>query len=180
MLGDLVQKFFEFLREFWPIHICMEWERANIFRFGKYWRTVGPGWYLVIPFFWDFRSDSTVRTTYVTPLQTIDTKEGGSLTFSASIQVEITDLKAAMVNVEAYDSTAVEDTSSLLADTLMRATPRQLEIENRAELLRKCRERLDAELGEYGLRVITLRFNNYMRNMKVYRLFNDQVYTSMS
>ena len=141
---------------------------------------VGPGVYLILPFFWEFRPEATVRTTYVTPLQTIDTKDNGTLTFSASVQLEVVDLKLAMLTVNEYDKTALEDIGALLADTIMRATARQLEPEQRSELLAKCKKKLDEEVSVYGLSVLTLRFNNYMRNMRVYRLFNDQVYTSFS
>jgi regulator of protease activity HflC (stomatin/prohibitin superfamily) len=177
-MGDLIQRFVDFIREFWPLRTVMAWEAGNIYRLGKYWKTVGPGMYFVIPFFWDVRTDSVVRSTYVTTLQTIDTKDGGTLTFSAAVQLEVSDFAAAQLKVHAYDETAMEDTSALLADTLMRATPRQLEIENRAELLRRCTQQLETELGEYGLTVLSLRFNNFVRNMRVYRLFNDQIYTS--
>ena len=180
MIGDLVQKFIEFIREFWPVYICNEWERAVILRGGKFWRVVGPGIYLVVPFFWEFRPESTVRTTYVTGLQTIDTKDGGSLTFSASVQLEVVDLRLAMLTVNEYDKTALEDIGALLSDTLMRSKAEQLEPENRTDLLAKCRKKIDEEVSVYGLRVLTLRFNNYMRNMRVYRLFNDQIYTSTS
>jgi regulator of protease activity HflC (stomatin/prohibitin superfamily) len=180
MIGDLLQKFVEFLREFWPIYICNEWERAVILRGGTFWKVVGPGVHFVVPFFWSFRPESTVRTTYVTGLQTIDTKDSGTLTFSASVQLEVVDLKLAMLTVNEYDKTALEDIGALLSDTLMRATPEMLEPDRRSDLLAKCRKKIDAEVGAYGLRVLTLRFNNYMRNMRVYRLFNDQIYTSSS
>jgi len=180
MIGDMLQQFVAFLREFWPVYICNEWERAVILRGGKFWKVVGPGVYLVVPFFWEFRPESVIRTTYVTPLQTVDTKEGGSLTFSASVQLEVVDLKLAMLTVNEYDKTALEDIGALLSDTIMRATTRQLEPEQRSELLAKCKKKLDEEVSVYGLSVLTLRFNNYMRNMRVYRLFNDQIYTSAS
>lgn len=177
-MGDLLQRFVDFIREFWPLRTVMQWEMANIYRLGRYWKTVGPGIYLVVPFFWELRSDSVIRSTYVTTLQTIDTKDGGTLTFSAAVQLEIADLEAAQLKVHAYDETALEDTSALLADTLMRTSAKSLDPENRSDLLRKCRERLQQELGEYGLTIRTLRFNNFVRNMRVYRLFNDQIYTS--
>jgi len=179
-VSEILTRLLDFLREFWPVRICMEWERANVYRAGRFWRTVGPGWYLVVPFFWDFRADSVIRSTYVTSLQTIDTKDGGTLTFSAAVQLEISDLEAAQLKVHAYDETALEDTSALLADVLMRTSAKSLEPADRTDLLRKCRERLQQELGEYGLTVRTLRFNNFVRNMRVYRLFNDQIYTSHS
>jgi regulator of protease activity HflC (stomatin/prohibitin superfamily) len=177
-MSEFFTRLLDFLREFWPVRICMQWERANVFRAGKYWKTVGPGWYLVVPFFWDFQSENIVRATYVTPLQTIDTKDGGTLTFSATIQVEVADLRAAQLTVFNYSETAVEDTSALLADTLMRTSASLLTPENRTDLLRKCLGKLQEELGEYGLSIRTLRFNNFMRNMRVYRLFNDQAYTN--
>jgi modulator of FtsH protease HflK len=177
-MGELLQRFVDFIREFWPFRTVMAWEAGNLYRLGRYWKTVGPGLYFVFPFFWEMRTDSVVRSTYVTTLQTIDTKDGGTLTFSAAVQLEVTDLAAAQLKVYAYDETALEDTSALLADVLMRTSATSLDPENRSALLRKCRERLQEELGEYGLTIRTLRFNNFMRNMRVYRLFNDQIYTS--
>ena len=158
----------------------MAWEMACVFRNGKFWKTVGPGWYLVVPFFWEFRTETVVRSTYVTPLQTIDTKDGGTLTFSASVQLEVANLADAMLKVNEYDKTALEDISALLADTLMRTNKELLDSEKRTDLLAKCKKKVQEELSQYGLTIRTLRFNNYMRNMRVYRLFNDQIYTSSS
>jgi regulator of protease activity HflC (stomatin/prohibitin superfamily) len=177
-MSDFLGRLLDFLREFWPVRIVMQWEAGCLYRGGRFWRVVGPGWYLVVPFFWDLRVEPVARTTYVTPLQTVGTIDGGTLTFSAAIQVEVVDVRLAQVRVLNYDETALEDTGALLADVLSRTPATSLDPENRAALLRRCRDRLQQELGEYGLKVLTLRFNNFGRNMKVWRIFNDQAYTN--
>ena len=174
-LWELVKESIAYL---WPFRLVMEWERGAYYICGHYWRTVKPGLKIIIPFFTHLEVEGIVPAVFVTPMQSITTKDGGTLTFSAAITVVIEDIGKATNNVLNWDETTMELTSAILAEKLAEVDAGKLDPENRGRLVGSCLTRLRSELSPYGVRVEALRFNNFVRNMKVYRLFNDQAYTS--
>lgn len=177
-ITDLGRFIVEIIGYLWPLKIVWQWERGAYYVFGRYWRDVGPFIYPYIPFFTDIRTEGVVRQTFVTPLQTITTKDGGTLTFSASIKLRVVHLGQAYNTVLQWDETALEDACASLADKLADVEVTRFDHTGRGRLIAACRLELDKELGEYGLAIEKLRFNNFVRNMRVYRIFNDQGYTS--
>jgi regulator of protease activity HflC (stomatin/prohibitin superfamily) len=173
-MTDLVRLLVEIWGYIWPLKIVWQWERGAFYMEGRYWRDVGPGCYPIIPFLWEIKTEGVVSQTHVTPLQTITTKDGGTLTFSASIKLRVVSLGRAFGEVLNWDETALEDASAALADTLSDVDIPKLDPENRRRLLRTCTAALNKELNVYGLEIDRFRFNNYVRNMRVYRLFSDQ------
>lgn len=174
MLTDFLRLLLDVIAYLWPFKIVWQWERGSYYIIGKYWRDVGPGCWPKLPFFTDVKTEGVVSGTYGTPLQTITTKDGGTLTFSASMKMRVVDLGKSFNNVLNWDENAIEDASASLADKLADVDASKLEPEARNRLIGACKRALEAELGYYGLAVDRLRFNNFVRNMPVGRLFQDQ------
>lgn len=176
MLTDIGRFIMEIIGFLWPLHMVYQWERGAYYVCGRYWMDVNPGVYPAIPWFMEVRAEGCVSQTFVTPLQTITTKDGGTLTFSASFKLRVLDLGQAYNNVLEWGETSTEDTAAALADKLADVDVARLDPANRRSLIAACKKVLDAELKLYGLAVDRLRFNNFVRNMRVYRFFNDQGY----
>ena len=172
-MGEFLRLCLDSLVYLWPLRIVMAWERANYYVCGKFWKTMGPGLKVVIPFFTEIRTETAVPMVFVTPMQTIELKHGGTLTFSATVTLSVEDLDKAFNRVEKWVETSTELASAVLADKLADTEAGQFEPEKRGRLIGGCKTTLTNTLAEYGVKVSALRFNNFVRNMRVYRLFNE-------
>jgi SPFH domain / Band 7 family len=177
-VSDFLRLILDSIAYLWPFEIVYGWEKANYYICGKFWRTLRPGLKIKIPFFTLIETESVVPMIFVTPLQSIMLKDGGTLTFSATITLNVEDLDKALNKVDAWKQTATELTSGLLAEKLASTDATLFEPEKRGYLIGGCKVTLGNALNEYGVRVSALRFNNFIRNMRVYRIFNDQMYTN--
>lgn len=162
----------------WPFRVVMEWERCAYYVCGHFWKTMGPGLKIVVPFFTELQQEGVVPTVFVTPLQSIMLKDGGTLTFSATITLSVVDLGKAYNSVMKWEQTALELASGLLAEKLADTDTGLFEPEKRGRLVAGCRTAIGNALADYGVKVSALRFNNFVRNMRVYRLFNDHIYAN--
>ena len=173
-MGEFVRLFLDSIAYLWPFRIVMEWERANYYICGRFWKTMKPGLKIVLPFFTEIRSETSVPMVFVTPMQSIMLKDGGTLTFSATITLTVEDLNKAFNKVETWASTSTELASGILAEKLADTDSGKFDPENRGRLIGGCKVTLGNALAEYGVKVHALRFNNFVKNMRVYRLFNEQ------
>jgi regulator of protease activity HflC (stomatin/prohibitin superfamily) len=151
----------------------MTWERGAYYICGRFWRVMGPGLKFVPPFFTELQIEGVVPSVFITPLQTITTRDGGTLTFSAAVTLELEDIGRAHNRVMNWDETALELTSGILAEKLAEVDAPRLDPEKRGRLVSSCVTELQKELGPYGIKVSSLRFNNFVRNMRVYRLLQS-------
>ena len=93
-----------------------EYERAVIFRFGKFSRVGGPGWVFLIPGIESYQK-VTLRTEMVdVPRQDVITTDKVELNVDAVIYIKVTDPKAAVLNVEDYKQASITYAVSALRD----------------------------------------------------------------
>lgn len=159
-----------------------QWERGVFYILGRHWRwwparggTLEPGLYFVVPFFWRILPVSVVPVPVSGPLQSITLKDGSQLTFSATAVFQVTDAAAALNCVDNYQDSIVELMSSELAERMARVKPTRItETEERAGLVRDLRLWLGEQTTPFGIEVLSLRFPNFVFNMKTYRLLMDQ------
>ena len=84
-----------------------EYERAVIFRRGKFKKVVGPGWIFLTPFIESYRQvDLRVKTADI-PSQDVVTKDNINLKFDAIMYIKVVDPKKAILNIEDYHKAAV-------------------------------------------------------------------------
>ena len=171
MLTDIGRFIVEVLEFAWPFRKVMEWEMGVLYVNGRYRRTVGPGVYPIFWWFTEVRTVDVVRDNWTTPLQTITVRDGGTLTFSATVSLEVFDAALATNAVLNNTESAVEDVAAILADTLADLDAARLEPDRRRALLRTCVNTLNETLGTYGTKVTGLRFNNFVRDIRAYRVF---------
>lgn len=93
-----------------------EYERAVVFRWGKFLKVVGPGWVVLRPFSDTYRMvDLRVKTIDVTP-QEVVTKDDVKLTIDAILFIKVSDPVKAVLNVEDYEDSAVSYVKANLRD----------------------------------------------------------------
>jgi hypothetical protein len=172
-VGELVQLLIQIAEFAWPFRAVEQWEVGCYFVLGRYWRTVGPGRWPVLPFFMDVRAVSTVPAIVGTPLLTITLTNSDTLTFSAAATVRVDDAAAALNRIDDYTQTTQELLGATLAARLADVEATRLDAAGRRRLLTDLVRWLDAETREYGVRVIGLRFTNFAINLRSYRLLID-------
>lgn len=185
-MGDFLRIILDSFKYLWPFRIVEQFEVGVYYVLGR--RIKVPAWYggpdcrpgrlwVVVPFFTDLKTIAVKRTTLVTPKQTITCLDGRSLTFSASAQVEVGDANLAYNEVDQWAETTAEDIAAILSERLATAPPAELEPESRARMIGNCRRAITAQVSTYGVTLVSLRFNNFIRGARVVQLFHEQSWT---
>lgn len=186
-MGEFLRVLLDSFAYLWPFRLVEQYERGVYYVCGR--RVEIPRWmggpdckpgipWPILPFFCEVRTVTTVRDVIATPIQTVTCRDGGTLTFSCTVSIEVEDANLAYNAVHQYAETVKEDVSAIMAEKLAEVEVDRFAPDARGRLVGGCRQALTAQLAAYGVRVTGLRLNNFVRNIPVGRLFNDQLYTN--
>ena len=90
------------------MRVANQYERAVVFRLGRYARTAGPGLYLLLPFIeWQVKVDLRTTTTQVEPQETI-TRDNVPVKINAVIWRRIVDPQLAVIEVTDVGNSVVQ------------------------------------------------------------------------
>ena len=90
------------------IRVCNQYERAVVFRLGRYSRTAGPGLYLLIPYVeWQVRLDMRTLTDQVEQQETI-TRDNVPIKINAVIWRRVIDPARAVIEVRDVSNTVIQ------------------------------------------------------------------------
>jgi len=158
ILWILVNQVFRILREY---------ERAVVFRLGKYQSTKGPGLILLIPFIDKIqRVDLRVLTINVDKQEVI-TKDNVTVNVDAITFFRVVNAEAAVIQVERYIHA-----TSMLAQTTLRSTIGQVELDEllaqREKINKHIQEGIDAQTEPWGIKVVSVEVRDVVlpENMK--------------
>jgi len=174
MLAELLGIIVEITKLLWPFHMIHTWERGAYYVFGRYWKTLGPGTYPVIPWFFHVENINISRGIVGTGRKDITTSDGGTLSFEASAPVWVRDPEVALNTVDEYRETAQELFASILAEKLADVAATRLAPEGRGRLVADLGRWVQEEAREYGMEFGRVRFLSFVRNAKTVRLLMDQ------
>lgn len=137
------------------IRILPAWERAVVLRLGKFNRVTGPGPIILIPYVdRALRVDTRIMTMDV-PRQEMMTRDNVPVTVDAIVLFKVIDPKAAVLNIENYVLT-----TSLIAQTTLRSTIGQIELDDLLAQREKVNQRLQTVIDEqtepFGVKVSTV------------------------
>lgn len=164
-------EFFEFL---WPLRRVEQWEKGGYYMFGRWVRTVGPGIWPIIPWFFDVRQVSVAEAIVGTGRQDITLSDRSMLSFAATATVQVKDVYSALNLVDAYTETMQELLASVLAEKLAEVDAIRLEPEKRGRLFADLRRWVAEEADQYGIEVKKVRFTSLIINARAHRLIIDQ------
>lgn len=173
-MGELVRLLVEIVTLVWPFRTVDEWERGGYYVCGRWWREVGPGVKLVVPWFCDVITVSMVPAIIGTGRQDITLSDGSTLSFSATAQVRVTDVKLALNSVDQYQESAQELLSSVLAAELADVAVERMNPERRSRLFKTLENAVQKEAEAFGLEFSKIRFTSFVQNVRTYRLLMDQ------
>jgi len=143
-MTDFLRLVVDIVALLFPFRLVHQWERGLYYLFGHCLATVGPGCYFVVPWFSEVRTVSMVPSVHQTPVQTV-----GTVSFSASLVLRVTDPFLAYNTLEKYEESAVELAGAVLSESVRNGT--SLEVAQAA---------INTELAPHGLAVDRLRFLN--------------------
>jgi regulator of protease activity HflC (stomatin/prohibitin superfamily) len=134
------------------VRILPDWERAIILRFGKFNRVTGPGIIWLIPYIdRPIRVDTRI-VTFDVPRQEMMTRDNVPVTVDAIVLFRVIDPKHAILNIENFVRT-----TSLIAQTTLRAIIGQVELDELLASRDKINQRLQSVIDEqtepYGVKV---------------------------
>ena len=147
--------------------ILREYERAVVFRLGKFLKTKGPGLIFLIPFIDKIeRVDLRILTINV-DRQEVITKDNVTVHVDAITFFRVLDAEQAVIQVERY----IEATS-WLAQTTLRSIVGQVELDellaNRDKINKKVQEIIDRQTDPWGIKVTAVEVKDVVlpENMK--------------
>ncbi len=95
-----------------------EYERAIVFRMGKFKKEAGPGWLLVVPFIESFvKIDLRVKTIDI-PAQEVVTNDNIKIKVDAIIYIKVNSATKAVLNVEDYTEASTSFVRARLRDVM--------------------------------------------------------------
>ena len=173
-MGDLVQLIIDVIKFVWPFRLVNQWESGGYYIFGKWHHAVGPGIYLVIPFFMEVHTISIAEAIVGTGRLDITLTNDHTLSFAATANVVVENVELALNVVDNPHQTASELIKSVLAEQLAEIDPDRLRPRRRGNLFKELQEKVEAEAEKFGIRVKKIRFTSFVLNVKTYRLLMDQ------
>lgn len=173
-MGDFLRLALDSIAYLWPFRLVDHWERAGLYVFGRWWKEVGPGCYLIVPFFMDVKTIPVCEAIVGTGRQDICLTDDTVLSFAATATVKVSNVYLALNAVDDYAETAQELLSSVLAERLADVDAARLTPEKRGRLLGDLRRWVAEEAAAYGVEVSRVRFTSFVLRAKVHRLLIDQ------
>lgn len=147
--------------------ILREYERAVVFRLGKFLTTKGPGLIFLIPFIDKIeRVDLRVLTINV-DRQEVITKDNVTVHVDAITFFRVIDAEAAVIQVEKYIHA-----TSMLAQTTLRSIVGQVELDEllaeREKVNKNIQEIIDRQTDPWGIKVVSVEVRDVVlpENMK--------------
>lgn len=110
MFDKLIEFLLGIITDILPFFVVTEYNKAVVFRAGKFHKVADAGFHWKIPFFDNPDERTVVTTTLSIPTQSITTKDGLQLVVKAVVKYNVNDIKKLVLNV--YDPIdAISDTT---------------------------------------------------------------------
>ncbi len=129
-----------------------EYERAVVFRKGRFKEVAGPGWVFFIPFIESYKIVDLRTKTYDIPAQEVVTKDNIKLKFDAIIYLKVTDAKKAILNVRDYSQAAVTNIEGALRTVVGNMYLHDV-IANVDEITKKLKEQAKEVTEDWGVSI---------------------------
>ena len=137
------------------IHILQEYERAVVFRLGRFVGVRGPGFVLIIPFFEKIVRVSLRVITHDVPPQDVITRDNVSVKVNAVVYFRVMDPEKAIIEIENY-----KFATSQISQTTLRSVVGSAELDEllseREKLNKELQTVIDKETDPWGIKVSTV------------------------
>ncbi|NPA86937.1 MAG: hypothetical protein GXO00_02925 [Candidatus Diapherotrites archaeon] len=136
-----------------------EYERAVVFRFGRFVGVRGPGWIFILPYIEDYRIVDLRIQTIDVPKQEVVTKDNIVLMIDAVIYLRVVDPAKAVLNVDDYKKASQLFVQAMIRDLIGSMTLEEV-IGNIEKLNEKLKEELAKIAKEWGVEVVSVQIKD--------------------
>jgi regulator of protease activity HflC (stomatin/prohibitin superfamily) len=141
------------------VRIAAQYQRAVIFRLGRYQRTAGPGAYLLLPFIeWQQTVDLRTKTTAVDAQETI-TRDNVPIKVNAVIWQRVVDPQRALIEVANVDNAVIQVALTTLRSVIGQHTLDDV-LKEQVMISRRIEEGTDAATEPWGVKVERVQMKN--------------------
>lgn len=135
------------------LEVFKEYERAVVFRFGKFYKVAGPGWTLIWPLFETFTLID-MRTTIVDlPRQPVIAKDDIELEVDTAVYIKITDPKKVVLEVKDFKTAIREILRSQIRNAISKMEMEEV-LEKTEEITNELQIALKSVAQGWGVQVI--------------------------
>lgn len=173
-MGEFVRLLIEIVSLLFPLRMVRAWERGGYMMCGRWRREVGPGVYLVVPWFFDVHEVSVATAYCGTGRQDITLSDGSTLSFTAIAKARVDRVKDAVLNVDDFRTSTQEVLAGVLADRLAEVDASRLSPEKRKRLCTDLKRWVGEETEKFGVVVEDVWFTSFVQSVKLHRLLVDQ------
>ncbi|MFN7971219.1 MAG: SPFH domain-containing protein [Acidobacteriota bacterium] len=141
------------------IRLAAEWERAVVFRLGRFHAVKGPGLFGIIPLFDQLRSvDTRVQALQISKQQVI-TKDNVPVTIDGVLFFKVSDPSLAIIRVQDFRFAISQYARTSLRDVIGQMTLDQL-LAEREEIERAIGLHVEKDTSDWGLHVVGIRMED--------------------
>ena len=141
------------------IRIAAQWEKALVFRLGKFLAVKGPGVFSVMPLFDSVRMVDTRILTVDIPSQQAITKDNVPVTTDAVIFLRVAQPEDAVIQVQNYVHAIRQYAQTALRDVIGSVTLDEI-LADREAVGKKIEDMVDSEIQGWGLDVAAIRIQD--------------------
>jgi regulator of protease activity HflC (stomatin/prohibitin superfamily) len=141
------------------INMAAEWERAVVFRFGKYSGVKGPGLFLIIPLIDQLRVVDTRVQAITIAHQSVITKDNIPVTIDGVLFFRVTSPEDALIKVQNYLMAVTQYAKTALRDVIGQMTLDQF-LAEREKIEKAIEEAVERDTKAWGLGVTGIRIED--------------------
>lgn len=141
------------------IKVAAQWERALVFRLGRYSAVKGPGAFLVMPFFDSVRTVDTRIITLDIPIQQAITKDNVPVSIDGVIFLRVSNPEDAIIQVQNYAHAIRQYAQTALRDVIGAMTLDQI-LADREHVGHQIEKMVESETAGWGLEVAAIRIQD--------------------
>jgi regulator of protease activity HflC (stomatin/prohibitin superfamily) len=141
------------------IQLAAQWQRAVVFRLGKYRQTKGPGLFLIVPLIDQIRMVDTRVLAVNIPKQQVITRDNVPVTIDGVLFFRVADAAEAIIMVQDYRYIIAQYAQTSLRDVIGQMTLDQLLVE-REQIARAIEQHVEKDTKGWGLEVTGLRIQD--------------------
>lgn len=139
--------------------VAAQWEKALVFRLGRFQATKGPGVFAVLPFFDSVRLVDTRILTLDIPTQQAITKDNVPVSLDGVIFLRVDNPSDAVIRVQNYSHAIRQYAQTALRDIIGAMTLDEI-LADREAVGKKIEEMVEAETTGWGLEVAAIRIQD--------------------
>ena len=155
------------------IRLAAQWEKAVVFRLGKFHCMKGPGLFMIIPLVDQLRMIDTRVLTVNFPKQQVITRDNVPVTIDGVLFFRVENAAEAIIMVQDYRYMIAQYSQTSLRDVIGQITLDQL-LTEREEIAKSIEQHVEKDTKGWGLEVIGLRIQDIDMPEELKRMMSRQ------